>query len=199
MHCSMEFIGGWGFPTCWCVGRTPANVCDRIDAIYRKEISRTMPAALDDTAYRTELTYMAAVWLFTCLSWRLEEALKSDEKWGRWSIGGRLLWYLQTIVTRPISCVRAGGIETDLLMSAMVKGAGIEALISRPSETGRSRYPRHWAVGVLPTPAAAKPVGKLGRVSISARAQARMGWRFSGPGALATIGRVLFGCCCRLD
>jgi hypothetical protein len=87
-----------GFPTCWCAGRTPADVCDRIDAIYRKEISRTMPGALDDTAYRTELTYMAAVWLFTCLSWRLEEALKSDEKWGRWSIRGRLLWYLQTIV-----------------------------------------------------------------------------------------------------
>ncbi len=87
-----------GFPTCWCAGRTPTDVCDRVDSIYRKEISRTIPEALDETTYRTELTYMASVWLFTCLSQDLEEALKSDEKWGLWSIRGRLLWYLQAVV-----------------------------------------------------------------------------------------------------
>jgi hypothetical protein len=57
-----------------------------------------MPEALDDTAYRTELTYMASVWLFRRLSSRLEDAIRSDEKWGLWSIRGRLLWYLQTVI-----------------------------------------------------------------------------------------------------
>jgi hypothetical protein len=83
-----------GFPTCWCAGRTPAVVAASIDTIYRMELGNSIPLALDDSAYRIELTYMAAVWLFTCLSWRLDEALKRDEMWGIWSIRGRLLWYL---------------------------------------------------------------------------------------------------------
>jgi hypothetical protein len=86
-----------GFPTCWCAGRIPADVAIRIDNAYRAELARAMPAALDDNAYRTELVYAAAIWLFTCLSWRLDEALKEDSKWGTWSIRGRLLWYLQAV------------------------------------------------------------------------------------------------------
>jgi hypothetical protein len=40
-------------------------------------IGNSIPLALDDSVYRIELTYMTAVWLFTCLSWRLDEALKA--------------------------------------------------------------------------------------------------------------------------
>ena len=75
-----------GFPTCWCTGRTPADVTTRIDAAYRMELANSIPLAQDDTAYRIELAYVSAVWLFTCLSWRLDEALERDEKWGIWSI-----------------------------------------------------------------------------------------------------------------
>jgi len=87
-----------GFPTCWCAGRTPADVAARVDAAYRVELGRSIPLALDDTAYRIELAYMSAVWLFNCLSWRLDNALKGDEKWGIWSIRGRLLWYLEAVI-----------------------------------------------------------------------------------------------------
>jgi hypothetical protein len=87
-----------GFPTCWCAGRVPTDVEFRIDARYRDELGNSIPLARNDTAYRTELAYMAAVWLFTCLSWRLDEALKSDVRWGTWSIRGRLLWYLEAVV-----------------------------------------------------------------------------------------------------
>ena len=87
-----------GFPTCWCAGRTPTDVAARIDTTYRVELGNSIPLALDDSAYRTELTYMSVVWLFTCLSWRLDEALKSDEIWGIWSIRGRLLWYLEAVI-----------------------------------------------------------------------------------------------------
>jgi len=87
-----------GFPTCWCAGRTPADVAARIDATYRLELGKSIPLALDDRAYRIELTYMAAVWLFTCLSWRLDEALERDDRWGIWSIRGRLLWYLEAVI-----------------------------------------------------------------------------------------------------
>jgi hypothetical protein len=87
-----------GFPTCWCAGRTPAEVAARIDKAYRMELGNSIPLALDDNVYRTELTYMSVVWLFTCLSWRLDEALKRDEMWGTWSIRGRLLWYLEAVI-----------------------------------------------------------------------------------------------------
>jgi hypothetical protein len=87
-----------GFPTCWCAGRTPVDVCARVDAAYRAELARSIPLALDDTAYHTELAYISAVWLFTCLSWRLDDALEGDENWGIWSIRGRLLWYLEAVI-----------------------------------------------------------------------------------------------------
>jgi hypothetical protein len=87
-----------GFPTCWCAGRTPDDVATRVDATYRMELGSSIPLALDDTAYHIELTYMSAVWLFTCLSRRLDQALKGDETWGIWSIRGRLLWYLEAVI-----------------------------------------------------------------------------------------------------
>jgi len=87
-----------GFPTCWCAGRTPVDVAARIDAAYRMELGTSIPLALDDRAYRIELTYMSAVWLFTCLSWRLDDALERDERWGIWSIRGRLLCYLEAVI-----------------------------------------------------------------------------------------------------
>jgi hypothetical protein len=87
-----------GFPTCWCAGRIPADVQSRLDARYRAELGNAIPLVRDDTAYSIELAYMAAVWLFTCLSWRLDESLKSDARWGIWSIRGRLLWYLEEAI-----------------------------------------------------------------------------------------------------
>jgi hypothetical protein len=88
----------FGFPTCWCAGRVPVDVGGRIEAAYRAELANSIPLALDDTTYRSELALMSAVWLFTCLSWRLDEALKNDENWGTWSIRGRLLWYLEAVI-----------------------------------------------------------------------------------------------------
>ena len=87
-----------GFPTCWCAGRTPRDVAARLDTAYRDEIGAAIPLALDDTTYRIELAYLAAVWLFTSLSSDLGEALERDEKWGIWSIRGRLLWHLEAVI-----------------------------------------------------------------------------------------------------
>jgi hypothetical protein len=100
-----------GFPSCWCAGRIPAEVAIRIDDVYRAEIGRAMPLALDDAAYRVELAYMAAIWLFTCLSWRLEEALTENSTWGIWSIRGRLLWYLRAVIEMAASANVLPGIN----------------------------------------------------------------------------------------
>ena len=87
-----------GFPTCWCAGRLPPDVASRIADVYRAEIAKAMPSARDDAVYRAELAYVAAIWLFSCLSWLLEGALKEDSTMGTWSIRGRLLWYLQAVI-----------------------------------------------------------------------------------------------------
>jgi Phosphotransferase enzyme family len=100
-----------GFPTCWCAGRVPVNVADRIAAVYRAEIARAMPLARDEAAYRAELACVATIWLLTCLSWRLEEALKDDSSWGIWSIRGRLLWYLQAVIDMTASADVLPGIN----------------------------------------------------------------------------------------
>jgi hypothetical protein len=73
-------------------------VAARVDAVYRLELGHSVPVARDDCAYHTEVAYISAVWLFTCLSWRLDEALRTDERWGVWSIRGRLLWYLEAVI-----------------------------------------------------------------------------------------------------
>jgi Phosphotransferase enzyme family len=75
-----------GFPTRWCAGRVPGNVATRVDTVYRTELGNSIPLAIDDTAYRIEQTYISAVWLLTCLSRRLDEALRGDARWGIWSI-----------------------------------------------------------------------------------------------------------------
>lgn len=87
-----------GFPTCWCAGRVPDSVATRVEAIYRAEIGRVIDDASSDTAFRREMAFMAATWLFECLSWRLDSALTEDGTWGIASIRSRLLWYLDATI-----------------------------------------------------------------------------------------------------
>lgn len=101
-----------GFPTCWCAGRTPDDVAERIDEAYRAEIARAIPVARDDVAYRTEMAYVAAIWLFTRLSGGLDQALKDDTQWGIWSARGRLLWYLELVVAMTAAADVLPGLNT---------------------------------------------------------------------------------------
>jgi hypothetical protein len=87
-----------GFPTCWCAGRVPADVAARVEAVYRAELAVAIPLARDDTAYRTELAYMSAIWLLRCLAWHLDGVLNTDATWGICSTRGRLLSYLEAAI-----------------------------------------------------------------------------------------------------
>jgi hypothetical protein len=124
-----------GFPTCWCAGLTPADVAARLDAVYRAELGRAIPAAADEEAYRVEAAYMTVVWLFTCLSWRLGEALDGDERWGTWSIRGRLLWYLEA----AIATTDAAGVLPGITRAARTWLAGL-----------RDRWPDATPLGLYP-------------------------------------------------
>ena len=60
-----------------------------------------------------ELAYMSAVWLFSSLAGDLDEALERDEKWGIWSIRGRLLWYLEAVSQMTDTASVLPGIHTS--------------------------------------------------------------------------------------
>jgi Phosphotransferase enzyme family len=124
-----------GFPTCWCAGRVPAEIAARVDAAYRSEIKTAIPQARDDNAYEAELAHMAAIWLFTCLSWRLDEALKEDATWGIASIRSRLLWYLEAM----IELTGAAGVLPGLRATADIWLADLRR--SWPDTTPLGAYP----------------------------------------------------------
>lgn len=88
----------FGFPTCWCAGRTASDVAARLDAAYRAEIAHAIAPARDDDAYRRERAHIAVAWLLRCLDWRLDDALNDDTTWGEASIRSRVLWYLQAVI-----------------------------------------------------------------------------------------------------
>ncbi|MBA2652001.1 MAG: phosphotransferase [Tatlockia sp.] len=50
-------------PTCWCVKAIPYEVIEPLEAIYREELKRAIPAASDDLAYLTAYTEACGFWL----------------------------------------------------------------------------------------------------------------------------------------
>jgi hypothetical protein len=87
-----------GFPTCWCAGRIPEPVLARVEGAYRAQLGTAISAALDDGAYRAEVTLIAAARLFRSFSWLLDDALKGDDEWGISTKRSRLLWYLEATI-----------------------------------------------------------------------------------------------------
>ena len=132
-----------GFPTCWCAGRLPPEVAMRVEAVYRAEIARTMPQAADEGTYRAELAFAAAIWLFVCLDWRLEEALREDAQWGVASVRSRLLLYLETVV----DLAGAAGVLPEIRRTAEVWLRDL-----------RGRWPQTEALALYPAFAASSAV-----------------------------------------
>lgn len=52
------------FPTCWCVYRLPAALIERMEAMYRAELSRGCPAAADEALFYRGMVE-------ACLTWAL--------------------------------------------------------------------------------------------------------------------------------
>jgi hypothetical protein len=50
-------------PTCWCVKAISENLIDPLEAIYREELAKKIPAAFDDEAYHTAYTNACAFWM----------------------------------------------------------------------------------------------------------------------------------------
>jgi hypothetical protein len=87
-----------GFPTCWCAGRVPDPVSERIDIAYRTALADSVPAAADRDLYQLECAIISAIWLFGSLAWLLEAALKEDTDWGIATMRSRILHYLTAAI-----------------------------------------------------------------------------------------------------
>ena len=83
-----------GFPTCWCAGRVPDDVADRLDLVYR-EAAGGFGAAADDV-WQREQAIIGMLRLFAGLEWLLESALAEDRIWGIAGNRSRILHYLET-------------------------------------------------------------------------------------------------------
>jgi hypothetical protein len=87
-----------GFPTCWCAGRVPDAVAERVEQAYRDAVAGAIPEAGDAAAFRREYAVAMTVRLFGSLEWDLDAALKGDSAWGRATLRNRILWHLQATI-----------------------------------------------------------------------------------------------------
>jgi hypothetical protein len=93
-----------GFPTCWCAGTLPAAVANRMEAIYRRELTPAVPEVADDRAFAREMATVMLARLPFHLRWLLEGALEEDRRWGIATNRSRILWYLRATID---ACERA--------------------------------------------------------------------------------------------
>jgi Phosphotransferase enzyme family len=87
-----------GFPNCWCAGRSPRNVADRVENAYRRSIAAAIPVACDDKVYRHEMAHAAAAWLINRLDLRLGRSLSADVPFRVGTLRGRVLFHLTSFI-----------------------------------------------------------------------------------------------------
>ncbi len=55
-------------PSCWCSKAVPQPILHKMEAAYREELKKGIPAAIDDSVYNKQLTYACAYWLIRTIS-----------------------------------------------------------------------------------------------------------------------------------
>ena len=103
-----------GFPTCWCAGRIPDTVAERVELAYRDALAGAIPQARDDAAFHGESAIAVVIRLFASLEWHLDPALKGDSTWGIATKRNRILWHLQAAIAATTAFRIARGLAARL-------------------------------------------------------------------------------------
>ena len=82
-----------GFMTCWCAGRTPSPIIERVERAYRSTLS-----AADDSAFDSEMAVICAALMVNRVGFWVEGALQKETRWGISNSRSRLLWYLEAAI-----------------------------------------------------------------------------------------------------
>lgn len=124
-----------GFPTCWCAGRIPDPVIDRIERAWRAAVAPAIPQAADDQTFQHESAIISMIWMFGALAWLLEDALKQDHDWGIAKNRSRILHYLSEAIRRSA--------DADIL-------AGTRQTVSAWRDDLQNRWPSTEPLAVYP-------------------------------------------------
>jgi hypothetical protein len=89
------------FPTCWCVYRLPAALVERMEAVYRAELARGCPAAVDDRQFYRGVVGACVAWAlnFHHMIRPLEKMLEQDRALVALTDRQRFLLYLHAAIS----------------------------------------------------------------------------------------------------
>ncbi len=65
-------------PTCWCVKALPKDVIESLEIIYRQELAKNIPAALDDNVYNESYVCACAYWVVILLAYGIDGVLDKE-------------------------------------------------------------------------------------------------------------------------
>jgi hypothetical protein len=90
-------------PTGWCAGQFPEELLDSVEAIYREEIKKQMPAAGDDKVYFEAYAQACAKYILSDMRFLQSKDGKSiifeeDKVWGIATERARILSHLKTFI-----------------------------------------------------------------------------------------------------
>ena len=85
------------FPTCWCIGRLPAELPAQMETVYRAELVAGVPEAADDGRFNAALVAACASWTIGTMLWHLERALEQDHQWGLATLRQRIVFRLEEL------------------------------------------------------------------------------------------------------
>lgn len=88
------------FPTCWCAKRIPEVLIPSLEASYRQELMKTIPAAANDAEYNTAYVEACAFWMLKAVLF-IEDVLEYEETWPSGDTPPDSLWKPETNQLRP--------------------------------------------------------------------------------------------------
>ena len=88
------------FPTCWCAKRIPDELIPSLEASYRQELIKTIPAAANDAEYNDAYVEACAFWMLKSVLF-IEDVLEHEETWPSGDTPPESLWKPETNQLRP--------------------------------------------------------------------------------------------------
>lgn len=88
------------FPTCWCAKAIPEDLIDSLEASYREQLKKTIPAARSDEAYYDAYAHACAFWMVKSLFF-LEQVLEKDDIGPSGPTPPESLWKPEANLVRP--------------------------------------------------------------------------------------------------
>ena len=88
------------FPTCWCAKSVPDGLISTLEASYREQLKKTIPAARSDEEYHDAYVNACAFWMLKSLL-LIEVVLEKEDIWSSGPTPPESLWNPEANLVRP--------------------------------------------------------------------------------------------------